>query len=106
MSDCVVNSNPQLKVHLARYQGMGWYELLVENVTLQSDKKYLVIMFGGSNGYVYEDNLNRFNKLNEQSEYYTLDELYCKYKDTDWAEVVKSTDYDNVTVQTVETTNI
>jgi len=103
--DCDVDYNSQLKVLLCRYQGMGWYKLLVENKFLNIDERYLIVDFGGENGYTYEDNLNEYKKINENSVYYNLNQLYDKYKETSWIQIVNIKDYDGISIQSVEQIN-
>lgn len=99
--DQPLTENPKITAHLQRYQGMGWYDLLIENPALTIPARYMIISFGGSNGYDYEDNVKNLQSLDDQSEYQTLEELVQNISDT-WCQIVQKQDLGDITVQTVQ----
>lgn len=81
----IFENNKQLKPLLLKYRGMGWYQLLVENNKLETDKRYLFVNVGGENGYTVADNFVTYSKINESSAYYTIHQIIDECKKNIWS---------------------
>lgn len=74
--------HPVLIPLLIRYHGMGHYQVLCVNPNVKSDHKYLIVTLGGSDGHACENNDREFQKINNESQYYTLKQSYQYAKRT------------------------
>lgn len=77
----LISLNPNLIPHLYRYQGMGWYDVLIEKEGLFS-----VVSLGGSDGWEREKN-NKVYAVITGDSFLSLDVLYKNIEDTTWVEV-------------------
>lgn len=74
----LISINKHLNPHLMRYIETGLYHILVENTFIKNDKRFLLVEFGGSEDYSFENNYNTYIALNDRSIYYTLQESLIK----------------------------
>lgn len=96
-----VDINPKLSVLMLRYLGMGHYDVLVENVNIKSEKRFLITNLGGENGYTQADNELAFKQIDDNYEYFTLKELFEKDSGKRWVEIVEVKEEGGIEVQTV-----
>lgn len=81
--------NPRLHPLMLRYQGMGYYDLVCERTDTdqkdeRKDVRYLTFLYGGSNGYDYQNGVERYNALGgNEADFMTVDQLYEKLSSSD-----------------------
>lgn len=74
--------HPILTPLLIRYHGMGHYQVLCVNSKLRFRRQYVLVPLGGSDGHACKANDLKFQKLNHETRYFTLEQAYQYAKTT------------------------
>ena len=89
--------NSKLTPHLIRYQGMGWYDILVEH-----EKGYAIVSMGGENGFSAEDNEKKYIAIGDDDQFKSADDLLKSIGRGPWHEIVSEEHFGHGTVQQVK----
>src|SRR5690554_4795294 len=75
--------NSKLDPLMMRYQGMGWYDILVHH-----KKGYAILSMGGENGWTAAENEKKYTAVGDEHEFKSLDDLLESIDKKPWQEIV------------------